>query len=409
MKVNVFTVSPSQIISCEKSNIVELICSQLYKNGFDVVSNTSLRLEPKQLVSNFKNVLDNSDCVLFFCEPDFEKSYVCKKIVADYFNVPLVVNEFAKKNLQEFLKTFNVPERKEDSTFVQLPQGSRCVKNPLGVFQGFLLEKDGKILFFLPLNHTQLYHMFFSSALPYLLSKRATKTKTYVLKTIGAKQRELESLLRDFIKNKFEIEIVCSEYMLCGEVVIRVPIGIKQEIEGKFISGLYSKLLPFIYCDHDESLVENIFNLLSVTNKKIVFCEDFTCGNMAKTFFEDVENAKDAVTAAFVVPDNKSKINVLGVDEKIFSRSTIDFGDIAYQMAICAMSKTGADVVVATTGDIKSGSFAFCVGTNEGIHVFEQHLEGTNQEKVRTATNLAFGKLLKKMKQNNFHIGQTVV
>ena len=149
MKVGIITVSNSEIISSEKNDSIKLICSQLYKNGFDVVTNQTLKLESQAVTSALNQIKQVVDCIIFIADTEFEKSYVCKKMISDSFETKLANSQYAKKNIDEFSKNQNVPLRKEDATYYQMPEIARCIKNPLGVFQGFLIEKDEKTLFFL--------------------------------------------------------------------------------------------------------------------------------------------------------------------------------------------------------------------------------------------------------------------
>jgi len=290
---------------------------------------------------------------------------------------------------------------------MQLPEMARCIKNPLGIFQGFLIEKDSKSLFFLPIAHQELHHMFFSSVLPFILQKPTTKT--YVFKTYGLKYNEMQLMLKDLIKNKHGIDVVCNEYLLNGEILISVPSKVKENIYQNFISGIYSKILPYIYSDTDCMLTELIYNQLSVRREKLVFAEDFTCGKMANLFCETIENARDVLIEGYVALTSNAKEKLLGVDREVFRKPKIDLGEVAYQMALGALENSGADVVVANCGDLQTGEVVFALGNVDGIHIFTEKVSGTKEQKIAMATNAIFFRLSKKIKQNDFHLLQTTV
>lgn len=407
MKVGIITVSNSEIISSEKNDSIKLICSQLYKNGFDVVSNQTLKLESQVVTSALNQTKQVADCIIFISDTEFEKSYVCKKMICDCFKTKLANSAFAKKNIDDFSRVQNIPLRKEDATYYQLPEIARCIKNPLGVFQGFLLESENKTLFFLPLTHNELHHMFFSSVLPYIMQKPSCST--YVFKTFGLKYNEMVLMLKDFIKNKHNISVVCNEYLLNGEILLSVPTSVKNGVAENFIASVYSKILPYIYSDADKNLPEMVFDLLSVTKKKIVFAEDFTAGKMATSFFEGLSNASDVLLESYVVPNNNSKIKVLGVESNVFKKSVLDMGEVAYQMALGALENSGADIVVSNCGDLNAGEITFAIGNDEGIHIYTEKVFGSLEQKIAMAASVIFFKLVKKIKQNDFHLGQTTV
>lgn len=410
MKTSIITVSNSEIISSEKNNCIKLIASQLYKNGFDVVLNQTLKCKSEVVANSFKEALNLSDCVVFICDNEFERSYMCKKIIADELQTKLVVNEYAKKNIEEFSRLSNTPIKKEDNSYFQLPEISRCIKNPKSAFQGFLIEKDGKYIFFLPLFYNELHHMFFTSVLPYILQKAKGKINTsYVFKIFGLKLGEMYLLLKDLIKNKHNIDIVCNEYLLEGEILVNVPSNSKKEIVDNIIQNLYSKILPYVYSDTDTSFAEKIEDILSITNKKLVFAEDFTAGKMINTFYETLPKAKELLVEGYFTPTNLSKMKILGVEQSVFKKSTIDNEEIAYQMALGALENSGADIVVSNTGDLENGELVFAIGSSEGIHIFNQKVEGSYEQKIATATNSILFQLIKKISKNDFHISRATI
>jgi len=410
MNISILTVSNSEIISSEKNNSIKLISSQLYKNGFEVVNNQIIKSKSDVVLSAFKQCLQTSDCVVFVADNEFEKCYMCKKIIADYFNTNLAINSYAKKNVEEYSKLQNVPLKKEDASFYQLPEIARCIKNPKGTFQGFLIESQEKLVFFLPIFHSELHYMFFTSVLPYILEKSKGKANTsYVFKTFGIKGSEMNLLLKDLIKNKHNYEVVCNEYLLNGEVLVSVPVNAKKEVVSNFIQSIYTKILPYVYSDSDLSMPELIKSFLAITHKKMTFAEDFTCGKMVNNFYEVLPDAKDFVTEGYFAPTNEAKIKLLGVDDKIFKKPKIDYEEIAYQMALGALENSGADIVIANCGDLATGEVVFAIGSQEGIHIYSDKVEGTYEQKITLATSAIFFKLIKKLKQNDFHLGQITV
>lgn len=407
MKISIITVSNNEIISSEKNDSIKLIASQLYKNGFDVTLNQTIKNQSSIVSNTFKQALELTDCVIFVSDNEFEKSYMCKKIICDCLQTNLVVNSYAKKNIDEYSK--NVPLRREDANYAQIPEIARCIKNTLSAFQGFLIEKDNKLIFFLPLAHAELHHMFFSSVLPYILLKEKGKTNTsYVFKTFGIKANEMALLLKELIRNKHNIEVICNEYLLNGEILVTIPKNIKQEVVNNFIGELYSKILPYVYTDKDISMSELIYSILTINNRTLVFAEDFTAGNMTNQIYANLPKAKDILKEGYFVPSDEAKMKLLGVDNKIFKKS-LDYEEIAYQMSLGALENSGADIVISNCGNLETGEVTFAIGSSEGVHIYNKKVEGSFEQKITMATNAIFYQLIKKLKQNDFHLGQNVV
>lgn len=409
MKIGLIVVSQSEIISQHKNNTTSLICSALAKNGQEVIFCKVIKPLSKLVQTELIDGLDEVDCLIVACENEFEKVYMCKKILCEMFSCQMSSSVFAKNNIEEYSQKNNIVLKKDDITYAQMPEFARTIKNPKGVFQGLLLEKENKSLFLLPLEHGELSYIFFSSVLPYILKFQPATSKTFVLKTFGISLLEMTSLLRENIKNKYGIEVVCSEYLLAGEVVFYVPKGVRNDYTNNLIMAAYSKLLPYIYSDKDESEVEFVYSLLSLRHQKVAFAEDFTAGQMCQMMFANIKDANSVLAESYIATTGESKTKLLGVEEKLFKKPKIDFAEVAYQMALGVLENSGADVVVSNCGDIEEGEVFFAVGNSEGIHVFSRKVEGSREQKIMIASNAIFFEMIKKIRQNDFHLGQTVV
>ena len=398
--------SSSELVSNEKNNILGQIRSALYKNNQEILSSTIIKSQSKILENTLKSSLEESDCVLILAENGLDKPYMAKRVLCSMFSGQMINSTYAKNNIEEYLRTFNVPMKKEDMTFAQMPDFARTIKNPLGVFQGCLCEKEGKMIFLLPLEHSELNHIFFVSVLPYILQSKVEGSKTYVLKTFGIKYAQMLILLKDMLINKHNIEVVCNEYLGVGEVIITAPKGVRYDYVDSFVAEVYNKLHPYIYSDKDETESECIFSMLSMRKQTISFAEDFTAGNMSSTFRYENEKSDDILKQSFITFSEEAKEAVLNVERSVARGK--DYKEIAYQMAVGVLEKSKCDIALATAGDIDRGNVVIAIGTSEGIHIFCDEVSGSREQKIITATSKAFFELIKKLKKNNFNIGEYV-
>lgn len=409
MKVSIIVVSSSEIVSNIKEDTLSRICSSLYKNKQDVKFVEIVKPEASVVQSSLKRACEMCDAVVVATENEWDKFYMVKHILSDEFGAKIEVSEYAKKYIDEYARTKNVPLKREDNSLSQMPNNARTIKNPFSAYQGCLIEEKEKLVFLLPLESDELYHIFFSSVLPYILSKGKQKGKTYILRTFGIKLQELQTLLRDEIKNKYEIEVVCSEKLLRGEVVINVSEGTRSDAQKNIVSKIYTKLLPYFYSEKDESLEEFILTLLSVRNLTLSFAEDFTRGEMSASLGRASGNSKEILKESYVTISNESKTKLLGVDKSCYTKNDVDYGEMAYEMALGVLENSGADIVATSCGDLENGLLYFALGNSEGIHIFSENIAGSLSEKISLATGKIFFQLIKKLKQDDFHIGNEIV
>lgn len=408
MKISILSISNNELVALNKNYTIPLITSNLYKNGFEFVGNNLVSSNYENLVKSFELSLSQSDCVLCLVENEPDISFVVKKAICEIFGEELGINTYAKNNIKSYYDAKNIPIPKEISSYQHMPLNARCITNTMGAFQGFLLNKNQKSIFFMPLHAEELKSMFFKSVLPYLIQKSTNTTKTYVFKTFGLSKQELNSILKEQIKNKNKIQIICNEKLLDAEILINCPASLKQEIVENFISLVFNKINHYLYAETDTTMYERAYDLLSINNLTLSIAEDITAGNFSSKFFKSNEKASDILIESYITPTVSSKTKVLGVDKDVLGEKP-DYEEVAYEMALGALENSGSDFVISTTGDIQNGKCYIGIGNTQGIHVFNEEISGDLSQKIEKITSYTFFHLIKKLKQNDFHLPKTNV
>ena len=406
MNVSVLTISNNELIAANKNDSLALISSYLYKNGFDVQSFTNIKVDFDKIVNEISKIFESVECLIVTVDEQIDYSFITKKAIAKYFNKELVTNNFAKNNISTYYKNFNIPQIKEASSYAVLPQDARCITNEFGAMQGFLMQQNNKLLIFMPQESNQLKQMFISSTLPFLLEQSKKLKKTYVFKTYGLTCQEILSILKDLRKNKQKVEILCNEKLLEGEIIVNYPEKLDTVVVDGFVSSIYKRLSNYIYAESDVCMEERVRDLLNVNHLTLSTAEDYTLGNIASKFLSKNIDGKNFLIESYIVPNNNSKINVLGVDEDTL-KNNLKPDDIAYQMATGALENSSSDFVLSTYG--VDDTCYIGVGNIKGIYVFKEKITGTYEEQIIKATCSAFFHLIKKLKKNDFHLSQTTV
>ena len=178
MRLGILVVSNNEIIATNTNDSLSLVSSELYKSGFDVTDKIIMNVDCEKIKLRLTQMYEENDIVILLADDQIDYSFVTKKAIADFYEVDLIANSFAKNKVSAYYKMLNVPEPKEVSSYSILPNNSRCITNEFGPMQGFLIEEGEKSLFYMPTEAGQLRQMFISSVLPYLLSKTNTLNKT---------------------------------------------------------------------------------------------------------------------------------------------------------------------------------------------------------------------------------------
>ncbi len=406
MKISVLTVSNNELVATKKNDSLALISSYLYKNGFDVESTSTIKVDFDKIVSKLTIDLENSECIILTCDDQIDTSFVTKKAISKVVEQEIVTNSYAKNNITAYYKAFNLPPTKESNSYAFMPNMARCITNEYGPMQGFLINKDNKLIIFMPQESLQLKQMFISSVLPFLLEQSKKLNNTYIFKTYGLTSQEMLSILKDLRKNKQKVEILCNEKLLEGEIIINYPQKLDSVVVDGFVSTVYKRLSNYIYAETDVSIEERVRDLLNINSLTLSTAEDYTLGNITSSFLTKNFDGNKYLIESYVVPSDSSKTTVLGVDQDLLNtKSSPD--DIAYQMATGALENSGSDFVLSTYGE---GDTCYIgIGTMKGIYVYKEIVSGSTEERVKKATSAAIFHLIKKIKKNDFHLSQTTV
>ncbi|MDR0850386.1 MAG: CinA family protein [Christensenellaceae bacterium] len=407
MNISILTVSNSEVISTAPNSALCLVASTLHKSGFNIAENNHLSVDAAVTLSNLTQAYEHSDCVILAVQDQIDYAYVLKKTVAKYFEDEVVPNIYAKNALSNYYKAQNVPLPKDALSHAQMPKSARAILNDLGPMQGFLMEKQGKLLFFMPYTEIELKDMFIKSVLPYLIENTKERSKTIIFKLFGLTQNEILSILKDLRKNKQKINIICSETLLDCELIIDFSEKTEQIVIDGLVSTIYKRLGNYIYADSDISLPECLLGLLNVKNNSLVCAEDATCGAVSAGLLAAGPKAAERLVESFIVPNKNSKIKNLGVDADLFRGANVDANEVVYQMAVGALENSSANFVVATFS--KGDTLYLGIGTTDGIHVYTQNFKGLLKERISKFSSAAYFNLIKKIKKNDFNLPQNVV
>ena len=407
MNLSILAISNNEIIATNSNDSLALVSAEFFKSGFNIVDKIIMNVDSEKIEKRLAEMTCESDIVVVLGDEQIEYSFVTKKAIAKFYGVELMTNNFAKNNISAYYKAINVPEPKEVSSYALLPSNSRCITNEFGPMQGFLIENGNKTLFYMPIEASQLRQMFISSVLPYTLSKANKLNKTYVFKTFGLKRSEIVGLIKDLKKNKQKVTLICNEKLLDGEIIINYPSNIDDVVVDGFVSTIYKRLNNYIYAETDTTLEERLRDLLSLNNLTLATAEDFTAGSIASNFLTNTNDGSKFLIESYITPNDSSKERLLGVDKEVLKQEANKPDDVAYQMAIGALESSGADFVIATFG--VGNTCYYAIGNAQGIHLYNETFSGNAFEITKKGTSAGFYHLIKKIKKNDFHFGQSTV
>ena len=278
---------------------------------------------------------------------------ITKAAVADYFRMELEMRPDILEAVQTRFASFGrtMPEASRNQAI--FPRGATIIPNPKGTAPGIHISHDGREVFVFPGVPHELENMIQDYLLPWLqdnLTLQPVRSKT--LQTTGLGESFVLERLQHLkpIAGKVQVAFLPSP----GSVTLRLTAKSRDaheaeaqlaEAEG-FIRGHIGE---FVFASGDQSLAEVIANILTNRCKTVAVAESCTGGLIAH-MLTNIPGSSSFFERGFVTYSNESKMQLLGVPEKLFIEHGSVSEDVARAMAEGARTKAGTDYGLSTTG-----------------------------------------------------------
>lgn len=237
--------------------------------------------------------------------------------------------------------------------------------------------------------------------------------KNSIFKCFGITKTDVTSILSDIFANSEGVLITLQED---GPVVtIKIDADKSNNRILDKTAEIFQRLNNYIYAEEDISVYEAVFRLLKLNNLTLATAESITAGNVAANFVKFNSGASQILLEGNVVYTNKAKMRMLDVPESVLEKHTAVSVETAYDMTKGCLNKSGADIVIATTGyaggdnNPDNGLVYIAIGDKKKIDVYKNIFEGNREEVIEIATMAAFFYLIKKLRKNDFFLEKNIV
>lgn len=275
-----------------------------------------------------------------------------REITAEVLGVDLITDEAALRSLEAFFALRGKSMAEANLKQALTPVGADVLPNSQGTAPGVYVPprlngRSNCAVFLLPGPPRELYPMFHTEVVPRLRALAGVEDIKQVLELkftgIG------ESDFHQGIDSKLA-SVPDLEYGYCahiGEVDLRL-IGSSDALQvGRAIAleSFYNNLVS----DDGSSLESTVVKMLAERNITLATAESCTGGLISHRITE-VPGASAVFTHGFVVYANQAKIDLLDVSREALENHGAVSEVVACQMAVGALSASGADIAVAVTG-----------------------------------------------------------
>ena len=411
MRATCIVPSSDVLLGKKSDNTVQYLAKRLLEGGVTFSQVLTIQNNPKDILDAIAAA--TSPLVVVLGEKSSVKNVNIKKAIANFFECQLVENNVAISAVQNYYKQQGEPILLEHENEYFLPEGSRVVLNANGPMQGFFIKNSEKAVLFLPNDLLMCEKMYDYSVLPMLRENFDLDYLSINIKTFGIVEKDILSILKDLLSNKYKIMITTYPQDLEVGIVVRYNKSIEKSIVDSFIQKIYERLNKFIYSSEDSSIFKSVMDLLKLTSKKIAVAECITGGKVVSGLLESDPDANHYIVEGVIANTDKAKINRCGLNSGIVKNFACNSPEMAYEIGASMLQASTADIVLVTAGDIdfspRNKSYSIAVGDREGIHVYKNNFIGTHEQIMTNVAKTAAFYLIKKLKENDLRFLQSDV
>ncbi len=288
---------------------------------------------------------------------------ITKKITAEYFGVPMHMDETVREDLIRFFEKAGRPMTENNLLQALIPEGAEVFSNRWGTAPGIALSRDingeRKTAILLPGPPSECEPMFTECVTPYLRRLSGQTGYSLNLHLYGIGESRAEAILHDIMEKSQNPTV--APYACEHEVRIRITAFGESEAACRAMCRAKAQEIreteagAYIYTETNDpweaknAMVLTLLAILRYRGMTFGTAESCTAG-MISSAVGDIPGASDVLMGGIVSYANAVKEQVLGVPHTVLE----DFGAVsescAAEMAKGAKRLLGCDVAVSVTG-----------------------------------------------------------
>lgn len=351
MKAVIVTIGDEILLGQILDTNSRFIARELTKLGAETVEMRSVADERNAIVRAINDAFLRADVVLMTGGLGPTKDDLTKKVLAEYFDCPLVENKEVYHWLEEMFADIPGRMNKYNISQALLPEKCTPLRNLKGTASGMWFEHKKKVLISLPGVPFEAEYLMHQEVLPRLKAKFTDLFLRFKMVTVfDVPESEIALKLADYestLPDSISLAYLPSE----GYVRLRLTAkGAAVEQLDEFYEKLLTSLqgLPYQPSSEGDSR-EDLLRRLKQAGVTVACAESCTGGNIAH-MLTLMPGSSAYFLGGVVAYANDVKINVLGVNPHDLNTYGAVSEQVARQMAEGARKVLGAQYAVSTTG-----------------------------------------------------------
>lgn len=354
MKAEIITIGDEILIGQVIDTNSAWMGEQLNLHGIEVFQITTVHDDHKHIIEAFANAEKHADLVLITGGLGPTKDDITKKVLCDYFDCGLVMNNEVLQHVTDRLGKRNVTINQLNKDQALVPEKCTVLHNSNGTAPGMWFEKNDTIFVSMPGVPFEMKGLMKEEILPRLQDNGKTKSifhQTVLVyglpESMLAEQiEEWEDSLPKHIKLAY----------LPSALMIRLRLSaygnqleqLQAEVE-KQVTKLKTYIPKHIFGYNNDTLAGVVGMLLKQSGSMLAVAESCTGGNVAHYFTLNAGSSA-YFKGGIIAYSNEVKESLLKVSSKTLKQYGAVSKEVAIEMAEGVKKAMDCDYAIATTG-----------------------------------------------------------
>lgn len=358
MKATIISIGDELLIGQVINTNAAYIASELNKIGIQVISITTVGDNHSDIIKSFEDAYLKSDVIIVTGGLGPTHDDITKNAVCSFFNVGLIQNNEVRENIKKILSFRKIDWNPAAEEQTYIPEGCKIIKNNLGTAAGFLFERDNKFFIVMPGVPHEMKDMMINFVIPFLsshLSGEKIIHKTF--KTTGITEAALSEMIGPVEKILInDSRVTSSLAFLPSPLGVSLRISVKssdKELANNFLEKIEKELRAtikhYVYGINEDELELVVGKILKDKKLTISVAESCTGGLIANRI-TNVSGSSQYFERGVVAYSNRSKVELLGVDEDLIIKYGAVSENVAKAMAQGIRNISGSSIGISTTG-----------------------------------------------------------
>ncbi len=328
----------------------QYLSRELADLGINVMRQSVIGDNPDRLEEWVNNAKSRCDILIFTGGLGPTADDLTKETVARCYGDTLSFDPMEWDKIVTFFEKIQRPMTPNNRKQAMVPTIGEKVINNWGTAPGAWFTQDGKYAVLMPGVPREMKAMWQEGVKPKLLAMQNASLTSMTLRVLGG-ESWIEYSIRDLLKNENPTAAI---YCKTGDCEIRITARAETAEKGEKLCAEYAKkfydiLGDAVYDVDVDGLETTLVHLLTEQGKTVATAESCTGGIVAQRI-TDIAGASAVFEAGYVTYSEAQKTKMLGVDPAVMAQYNVVSAPVAAQMAVGALTASGADYAVSTTG-----------------------------------------------------------